>query len=68
VVDGSVRELPASDHLRLHRDAGDFARWGRRGGLRTLTLYGRTYFALLAALRWGRVGVEALICYRETAR
>src|SRR5215218_1877301 len=67
-VEGSARELPAADHRRLHRDAGDFVRWGRRGGLRTLALYGRPYFALLARLRWGRVEVEALVSYREALR
>lgn len=68
VVEGSVSELLVDDHRRLHQDAGDFARWGRRGGLRTLALYGRPYFSLLARLRWGRVGVEALVGYREALR
>ena len=68
MVEGSVRELPAADHRQLHREAGDFARWGRRGGLRTLALYGRPYFSMLARFRWGRVEVEALIGYRETVR
>ena len=68
VIEGSTRELPAAEHRRLHQDAGDFARWGRRGGLKTLALYGRPYFALLARLRWGRVGVEALISYLEALR
>ena len=67
-VAGSAGELPAADHRRLHRDAGDFVRWGRRGGLRTLALYGRPYFALLARLRWGRVELEALVEYREALR
>jgi hypothetical protein len=39
-------------------------RWGRRGGLRTLALYGRSYFSLLARLRWGRIQLEALIEHR----
>ena len=68
VIEGYARELPATEHRRLHRDAGDFARWGRRGGLKTLALYGRPYFALLARLRWGRVELEALVSYRETLR
>ena len=68
MIEGSTRELPATEHRRLHQDAGDFARWGRRGGLKTLALYGRPYFALLARLRWGRVGVEALISYLEALR
>ena len=68
LVEGSTRKLPAADHRRLHQDAGDFARWGRRGGLRTLAFYGRPYFSLLARLRWGRVEVEALVEYREAVR
>jgi hypothetical protein len=38
--------------------------WGRRGGRRTLSLYSRPYFSLLARLRWGRIEVEALIEHR----
>ncbi|MGI8911234.1 MAG: hypothetical protein ACR2JR_11880 [Rubrobacteraceae bacterium] len=67
-AEGSVRQLPAADHRRLHRDVGDFARWGRRGGLRTLAVYGRPYFSLLARFRWGRVEVEALMSYKEAIR
>jgi hypothetical protein len=43
-------------------------RWGRRGSLRTLALYGRPYFSLLARFRWGCVEVGALISYREALR
>lgn len=68
MVEDSVCKLSAADHRRLHQDAGDFARWGRRGGLRTLALYGRPYFSLLARFRWGRVEVGALVEYREAAR
>jgi hypothetical protein len=50
VVEGSIRELPATEHRHLHQDSGDFARWGRRGGLKTLALYGSPYFALLACV------------------
>ena len=64
MVEGSACEISTAQHRRLHRDAGDFVRWGRRGGLRTLALYGRPYFSLLARFRWGRVEVEALIRYR----
>lgn len=68
MVEGSVCEVSAPEHRKLHQDAGDFARWGRRGGLRTLALYGHPYFSLLARLRWGRVEVEALVEYREAAQ
>ena len=64
LVEGSTCEIPTESHRRLHQDAGDFARWGRREGLRTLALYGRPYFSLLARFRWGRVEVEALIEHR----
>ena len=67
LVAGSTCEIPTEEHRRLHQDAGDFRRWGRRGGRRTLALYGRPYFALLARFRWGRVEVEALIRHRDRA-
>lgn len=68
MVEGSTRSMSTADHRRLHRDAGDFVRWGRRGGLRTLARYGAPYFSLLARFRWGRVEVEALVSYREGVR
>ncbi len=68
LVEGSACEIPAAEHRRIHRDAGDFVRWGRRGGLCTLARYGRPYFSLLARFRWGRVEVEALVRYREGLR
>lgn len=58
---GSTREISSTELYRLHQDVSDFARWGRRGGRRTLVLYGRLYFSLLASFRWGRVEIEALI-------
>lgn len=64
LVEGSTCEIPTAEHRGLHREAGDFVRWGRRGGRRTLALYGRPYFSLLARFRWGRVEVEALIEHR----
>lgn len=68
MVEGSTCEIPTAEHRLLHQDAGDFVRWGRRGGRRTLARYGRPYFSLLARFRWGRVEVEALIEHRETVR
>src|SRR5215208_346335 len=64
LIEGSTRQIPTTEHRRLHQEASDFVRWGRRGGRRTLTLYGRPYFSLLARLRWGRIEVEALIEHR----
>lgn len=58
LVDGSTVEMPADEHRTGH--AEDFRRWGRRGGLRTLTLYGAPWFTLLALRRHGKVKAEAL--------
>ncbi len=55
LIKSSTLEIPATEHRRLHQEASDFVRWGRHGGRRTLALYGRPYFSLLARLRWGRV-------------
>jgi hypothetical protein len=55
LIAGYTREIPTTEHRRLHQEASDFVRWGRRGGLRTLSLYGRPYFSLLARFRWGLV-------------
>jgi hypothetical protein len=41
------------EHRTLHQEASNFVWWGRREDLRTLALYGRPYFSLLARLRWG---------------
>jgi hypothetical protein len=64
LIGSSTLEIPTTEHRRLHQEASDFVRWGRRGGLRTLALYGRPYFSLLARFRWGRIEVEALIEHR----
>jgi hypothetical protein len=64
LIESSTREIPTTEHRRLHQQASDFVRWGRRGGRRTLALYGRPYFSLLTRLRWGRIDVEALIEHR----
>ena len=53
LIESSTREIPAAEHRRLHQEASEFVRWGRRGGRRTLAHYGRPYFSLLARLRWG---------------
>ena len=64
LIESSTRQIPTTEHRRLHQEASDFARWGRRGDQRTLALYGRSYFSLLARFRWGRVQLEALIEHR----
>jgi hypothetical protein len=53
LIAGSTHEVPTTEHRTLHQQASDFVWWGRRGGRRTLSLYGRLYFSLLARLRWG---------------
>jgi hypothetical protein len=60
LIEGSAREVPTTEHRRLHQEASDFVRWGRRGDQRTLALYGRPFFSLLARFRWARVPLEAL--------
>ena len=63
LIADSTREIPTTEHRTLHQEASDFVRWGRRGGRRTLALYDRSYFSLLARFRWGRVQLETLIEY-----
>ena len=64
LIENTTFEIATTEHRRLHQEEGDFVRWGRRGGRRTLALYGRPYFSLLARVRWGRVEAEALIEHR----
>ena len=58
LIGGSTVEIPAEEHREGHAD--DFRRWGRRGGLATLRLYGVPWFAALAARRWGRITAAQL--------
>jgi hypothetical protein len=64
LIESFTREIPTTEHRRLHQEASDFVRWGRRGGRRTLAFYGRLYFSLLARFRWGHVELEALTRHR----
>ena len=64
LIEGSAVEIAIAEHTASHSAAGDFVRWGRLGGLKTLERYGRPWFALLGRRRWGRVGAEALDHYR----
>ena len=52
LIEGSTVVLEGKAHRASHSAAGDFARWGRQGGLTTLNLYGRGWSALLARRRW----------------
>ena len=58
MVEASTVEIPEAEHRAEH--AEDFRRWGRRGGLATLRLYGSPWFAALAARRWERITAEQL--------
>ncbi len=60
LIEASASPIPAAAHHLSHSRVGDFVRWGRRGGLRTLALYGRGWFVLLASRRWGKVTAEQL--------
>ena len=31
LIEGSTREILTTEHRRLHQEASDFVRWGRRG-------------------------------------
>jgi hypothetical protein len=55
VIEVSASPVPAAAHRSGHSRSGDFVRWGRRGGLRTLALYGRGWFVLLVGGRWEKI-------------
>ncbi len=58
LVERSAVVLEREKHRLLHQ--GDWARWGRRGGVATLRRYGTAWFALLALRRWGRISPSDL--------
>jgi hypothetical protein len=60
LIEASASQELVTAHRTNHSEAGDFARWGRRGGLRTLALYGRGWFVLLARRRWKKITAEQL--------
>ena len=60
LIETSASPVPATEHRAGHSQAGDFASWGRCGGLRTLTLYGSGWFALLARRQWEKITAEQL--------
>ncbi len=51
MIQKSEVELSWKQH-RMEAHAGDWARWGRRGGLKVLEKYGREHFRALAMKRW----------------
>jgi hypothetical protein len=60
LIESSTVIVPEEDHRNGHSERGDFARWGRLGGLETLRRYGTDWFALLALRRWNRISAEDL--------
>ncbi len=60
LVETSAVVIDAGEHRNGHSLAGDFARWGRMGGLTVLRRYGTDWFSLLALRRWGRITAEDL--------
>ena len=60
LIEASASAVPDAAHRSGQSRGGDFARWGRRGGLRTLALYGRGWFVLLAGRRWEKITAEQL--------
>ena len=60
LIEGSTVELGVEEHRAAHSEAGDFARWGRLGGLKTFGLYGPGWFVLLARRRWQRISAVQL--------
>ena len=64
MVEAFTVGIPEAEHRAEHVE--DFRRWGRRGGLRTLALYGTPWFSLLALRRWEKVGAEVLAEHMAT--
>ena len=60
LIESSALEISEEQHKDSHIAAGDFARWGRRGGVRTLAPYGRGWYMLLANRRWEKITAEQL--------
>ena len=61
LIEASASQAPVAVHRVDHLRAGDFARWGRRGSLCTLALYGHGWwFVLLARRRWEKITAEQL--------
>ena len=55
--------LELEKHRLIH--GSDWQRWGRRGGLATLRLYGTSWYRALALKRWGRLDDSELARLRQ---
>jgi hypothetical protein len=65
LIESSTVEIAGEEHRTGHsQGGGDFARWGRLGGLETLRRYSRTWFSLLGRRRCGRADADELVRYR----
>jgi len=65
LIESSTYEIPTPEHRRLHhRKLATSCGGAGAEALRTLALYGRPYFSLLARFRWGRATLEALTRHR----
>lgn len=58
LVEASEVMLERKRHRLLH--SSDWRRWGSRGGRETVRRYGRSWMALLALRRWGRITAAEL--------
>ncbi len=50
--DDNVCVVCSGCHSKIHQERGDWVEFGRKGGLRTLELYGKEHFRELARARW----------------
>jgi hypothetical protein len=66
LIERSTVVMARESHRRLHES--DWQRWGRRGGLATLRLYGTSWYSALALKRWGKIGAEDLANARVIGR
>ena len=62
LVERSTVVLDREKHRLIHES--DWQRWGRRGGLATLRLYGTSWFSALALRRWDKLIPEDLAAAR----
>ena len=60
LIESSTVELGVEAYRAAHAEAGDFARWGRLGGLKAQGLYGPGWFVLLARRRWEKISAAQL--------